>query len=61
MARSLKIDRFIISQILNHRSDKGGAGAVTSIYARYDYLEEKKEALEAWSEFIKNNALDYLG
>jgi integrase len=56
MARSLKVERFIISQILNHTSDKGGAGAATSIYARYDYLDEKKIALNAWSRFILENA-----
>ena len=60
MASSLKIDRFIISQILNHSSDKGGGAAVTSVYARYDYMDEKRVALEAWSDFIVRNESAFL-
>lgn len=57
MARDLKVDRFTISQILNHTSDKGGGGAATGIYARYDYLEEKKQAICAWTDYIQKNAM----
>lgn len=56
MARTLKVDRYIISQVLNHSSDKGGGAAVTDVYARYDYLEEKLSALQGWSCFILENA-----
>ena len=59
MASSLKVERYIISQILNHTSDNGGAGAATNIYARYDYLEEKRTALIAWSEFLLENATSH--
>ena len=57
MARDLKVDRFTISQILNHTSDKGGGGAATGIYARYDYLDEKKQAICAWTDYILKNSL----
>jgi len=57
MARDLKIDRFTISQILNHTSDKGGGGAATGIYARYDYLDEKKHAISAWTDYVQKNAM----
>ncbi len=53
LASKLKVDRFIISQILNHSSDKGGGSSVTGIYARYDFLEEKKDALDRWSQYLK--------
>jgi len=57
MARDLKIDRFTISLILNHTSDKGGGSAATGIYARYDYMDEKKAALEAWTDYIQKNSM----
>ncbi len=45
----LKINRFIVSQILNHSSDTGNAAKVTGIYDRNDYLTEKRYALDAWA------------
>lgn len=60
MASALKVDRFTISQILNHTSDHGGASAVTDIYARYDYMEEKTIALKRWVEFIETNSKSFL-
>lgn len=59
MASDLKIDRFIISLILNHRSDNGGGSAVTATYARYDYFDEKKQALFSWAEYIEKNSEIY--
>lgn len=59
MASDLKVDRFIISQILNHKSDKGGGSAVTAIYARYDYFDEKKQALMSWAKYIEENSANY--
>ncbi len=29
-----------------------GVGQVTHVYAKYDYLAEKREALEAWGRFV---------
>lgn len=59
MASDLKVDRYTISQILNHTSDRGGGGAVTDVYARYDYLEEKTAAIQAWTDYIQENAEAY--
>jgi integrase len=44
----LGVSRFIIGQILNH-SDR----SVTGVYDRYEYLEEKRAALEAWGRHIE--------
>ena len=46
----LKVPVHIISAILNH-SNKSTMG-ITAIYNRYEYLDEKKEALEAWSNYV---------
>jgi len=35
----------IVSRVLNHKK-KG----ITDVYARYDYLPEKRDALEKWRE-----------
>jgi integrase len=46
------ISRFIVSQVLGHSSDTGGAAAVTGIYDRYAYLPEKRRALNAWAAHL---------
>ena len=46
----LGFPRFIVSQVLNHVSDTGGAAAVTSVYDRNEYLAEKRRALAAWAD-----------
>lgn len=44
------IPRFIVSQVLAHAGDTGGAAAVTGIhYDLHDYLPEKRRALDAWA------------
>ena len=43
----LGILRFIIARVLNH-ADR----TVTGIYDRYEYLEEKRRALEAWGSHL---------
>jgi integrase len=40
--------RFIIARVLNHVD-----GSVTGIYDRYEYLEEKRQALGAWAEYLE--------
>jgi integrase len=45
----LGISRFIIARVLNH-ADR----TVTGIYDRYEYLEEKRHALEAWGQYLEN-------
>jgi integrase len=43
----LGVSRFIIERVLNH-ADRG----VTGIYDRYEYLDEKRAALEAWGGYL---------
>jgi integrase len=45
----LGVSRFIISRVLNH-ADR----TVTGIYDRYEYLDEKRHALEAWGQYLEN-------
>jgi integrase len=47
MAR-LGIPKFTISRVLNHAE-----GGVTSVYARHGYLEEKRQALQAWETRLR--------
>jgi integrase len=45
----LGVSRFIIARVLNH-ADR----TVTGIYDRYEYLDEKRHALEAWGQYLQN-------
>jgi integrase len=45
----LGIPCFIIARVLNH-ADR----TVTGIYDRYEYLDEKRHALEAWGRYLGN-------
>ncbi len=44
----LKVPRFIVSRVLNH-SDPSVTG---KHYDRYEFLDEKREALEKWNSYI---------
>lgn len=44
------MNRFVVSQVLNHVSDKGGGGGATPVYDRHEYLAEKRRALNAWAD-----------
>jgi integrase len=47
------IPRFIVSQVLAHASDTGGAAAVTGMhYDLNDYLPDKRRALDAWAALL---------
>jgi integrase len=47
------ITRFIVSQVIAHASDTGGAAAVTGRhYDLNDYLPEKRRALDAWAALL---------
>lgn len=48
---SLGVDRTTLGKVLNH---KGMAGdhSVTAVYDRYEYQQEKKQALERWSHYL---------
>jgi integrase len=49
----LAVPPFIVSKVLGHRSDTGGAAAVTlAHYALHDYAPEKRRALEAWEDLL---------
>ena len=45
----LGILRFVIARVLNH-ADR----TVTGFYDRYEYLAEKRHALEAWGQYLEN-------
>jgi integrase len=45
----LGVSRFIIGRVLNH-ADR----SVTGIYDRHEYLNEKRQALEAWGNYLEN-------
>lgn len=50
----LGVAPFLVSRVLGHISDLGGAAAVTlQHYALYDYAPEKRRALEAWSDLLQ--------
>jgi integrase len=48
----LGIPHPVVSKLLNH-SPRGVMG-VTSIYNRYEYLDERREALERWAQRIRD-------
>ncbi len=49
----LGLPPFIISRVLGHNADTGGAAAVTlTHYAVYDFTPEKRRALEAWADLL---------
>jgi integrase len=45
----LGISRLVIARVLNH-ADR----TVTGIYDRYEYLDEKRRALDAWGRYLEN-------
>jgi hypothetical protein len=42
-----KSKRFIVARVLGH-TDK----EVTGVYDRYEYLDEKKTALQGWADLV---------
>lgn len=48
----LGIPRFIVSKILNHSGDTGGAAITTGVYDRNEYLGEKRKALDTYIEYL---------
>jgi len=47
----LKVSRDIAEILLNHVS--GNKNELDEIYDRYDYIEEKRDALQKWEERLK--------
>jgi integrase len=46
----LGIPEFIISKVLNHAA----AGITAKVYNHYEYLKEKRHALECWAQYVDN-------
>ena len=46
----LKVRPWVVEKVLNHQS--GQISGVAGVYNRYGYLDEKREALEKWSESL---------
>ncbi|MCJ2019436.1 integrase arm-type DNA-binding domain-containing protein [Methylobacterium sp. E-065] len=47
----LKIEPHVIEAVLNHRS--GVIKGVSAIYNRYQYLDEKRDAMDAWAAHVE--------
>ncbi len=53
VSERLGVAPFLVSKVLGHHSDTGGAAAVTlAHYALHDYAAEKRRALEAWEALL---------
>jgi integrase len=46
-SRSIGVDRFVSERCLNHKIE-----GLEGVYDNGDYFEERKEALQLWSDFI---------
>lgn len=46
----LRFPPHVVEAVLNHRS--GTRRGVAGVYNRFDYADEKREALEAWARFV---------
>jgi len=49
MMAKLGVARFTLSRVLNHADQ-----SVTGIYDRHEYLDEKRQALDSWGQFLDN-------
>ena len=49
----LGFNRTVIGKVLNHKG-LAGDSTVTAVYDRYDYIEEKKEAMDAWGDELQH-------
>ena len=49
---ALKIPPHVVDRILNHTS--GTIRGVAAVYNRFEYLEERRAALEAWGRYVSN-------
>lgn len=48
----LSVERTVLGKILNHKG-LAGDGQVTAIYDRHSYMDEKRQALQRWSDYLK--------
>jgi hypothetical protein len=49
MAR-LKIATYVVDKVLNHSG--GTIRGVAAVYNRFEYLEERRTALDAWGRYV---------
>ena len=54
-ATKLKTDRTVLGKLLNHKS-LASDDKVTAIYDCYDYLEEKRIAINVWAKEVKKKS-----
>jgi integrase len=54
MAR-LNFPPHVVDKVLNHVS--GTIRGVAAVYNRFEYLEERRAALEAWGRYVENLVL----
>jgi integrase len=54
MAR-LRVAPHVVEKVLNHQS--GVISGVAAIYNRHSYQDEKRQALETWSDHVSNLVL----
>ncbi|MEA2861894.1 MAG: hypothetical protein QOC72_3933 [Methylobacteriaceae bacterium] len=47
---SLGVPPHIVEQVLNHKS--GTVSGVAAVYNRFNYMKEKREALDAWAKLV---------
>lgn len=51
--RAGSVSRLVVSKLLNHTSDTGGAAAVTGrVYALHEYAAEKRKAVGVWENLL---------
>ena len=48
----LGIPMHVVEKILNHTS--GSFGGVAGVYQRYNFADEKKNALDAWASHVES-------
>jgi integrase len=46
----------IVERVLNHVS--GAQAGLIGVYQRYDYLEERKRAIDAWGQYVLDLILE---
>ena len=47
----LQVSPHVIERVLNHQS--GVNSGLVGIYQRYEYLDERKDALERWGGYVR--------
>jgi len=48
----LSFQPHIVERVLNHIS--GAQGGLVAVYQRYEYLDQRKQAVEAWGAYVES-------